>query len=86
MSESPVLRSPSDAAILHAHFEAAVLLWELRRGSTFVSEGAFPADTADPVDELRELEIRMGATVRIKASDLGVPDLAFALSCGWQLI
>lgn len=72
--------------ILHAHFERDVLLWQLRRGDDVVKDGALPSATLDPMLELRGVELRMGAvSVRLAAADLSPADLAYAMSCNWQL-
>lgn len=76
----------SAPAILHAHFEHAVLMWELKRGDSIARDGAFPADTPDPLAELRQLEIRMGATVRIKTTDLAPAEIPTAKANGWELV
>lgn len=72
--------------ILHAHFEGAALQWQLRRGDELIDSGSFGGTTPDPLEELRQLEIRAGVFVRIPAAGLTSDELALARTRGWELI
>ena len=73
--------------LLHAQFVDGVLVWELRRGDVVDRDGAFPSNTADPLRELRGLELRIGAAgVVIPKNTLTGDERAYCSSRGWALI
>lgn len=69
--------------LLHARFEGARLVWSLRRGETEIGAGKISPLAADPLRELRRLELRAGANVRLTNANLTPDELAYAHECGW---
>lgn len=73
------------AALLTARFAGAALEWCLHRDGVLVDSGRIHALHTAPLEELRRLEIRAGATVEIPAAALTPDELAYARARGWRL-
>jgi hypothetical protein len=74
-------------AILHAYFDGAKLLWQLRRADEVLKSGEIPETHADPLAELRALELRSGAiTVHLVHRGLTTEETVYASTHAWHLL